>query len=175
MQFLQHVPDTRITGVVWPSPISGVIPLGFAPRSISMPLSNRIALEQMESRILFAKAPLFKVVNFVSNNTAAVPATTQDANLVNGWGLAAGPGTEQWVANNGSGKVTLYDGSGNVSSLVITVPAAGGASGPSFPTGEVYNGTSSFEVSSGKPAQFLFASEDGAISGWSPSQSDITK
>ena len=127
----------------------------------------------MEQRLLFAKAPMFKVASLVSNDTTTVPATTQDTNLVNGWGIADGPGTDQWVANNGSGTSTLYDGSGNIDPLVVTIPGSGG--GQSLPTGEVYNGTSSFEVTTGDPAQFLFASEDGTISAWSPSQADQTK
>jgi len=138
-----------------------------------MRFSNSMNLDAMEQRLLFAKAPVFAVSNLVSDLAAVLPATHVDAHLVNGWGIAAGPGTEQWVANNGSGKVTLYDGAGTVDSLVITVPGPGGT-GQSLPTGQVYNGTSDFEVSSGKPAQFIFASEDGTISAWSPSQADIT-
>ncbi len=42
---------------------------------------------------------------------------------------------------------------------------AGGA-----PTGAVFNGSSDFALApNGKPARFLFASEDGTISGWNPS------
>jgi uncharacterized protein (TIGR03118 family) len=44
-----------------------------------------------------------------------------------------------------------------------------GATGTSAPTGQVFNGTIAFKVTAnGKtaPAQFLFATEDGTISGW---------
>jgi uncharacterized protein (TIGR03118 family) len=140
----------------------------------SISQSKAACFEGLETRILFAKAPLFKVVNFVSNDTSHVDAVTADPNLVNGWGLSNGPGTEQWVTNNGTGKVTLYDGNGVVDPLVVAVPGAGGA-GQSLPTGQVYNGTSAFEVSPGKPAQFIFATEDGTISAWAPNQADLTK
>jgi uncharacterized protein (TIGR03118 family) len=51
---------------------------------------------------------------------------------------------------------------------VVTIPPAFG-SGTSAPTGQVFNGVSGgFKLSNGAPAVFLFASEDGAISGWNP-------
>ena len=87
----------------------------------------------------------------------------RDKNLVNGWGIAAGPSTPWWVADNGTNKSTLYDGAGNKISLVVNV---GGG-----PTGTIYNGTSDFVVSHGSdsaPSVFLFASEDGKIRGWNP-------
>src|SRR5262249_8028409 len=43
--------------------------------------------------------------------------------------------------------------------------------GGSLPTGQVFNGTADFKVSSGgasAPARFIFASQTGEISGWSP-------
>ena len=52
----------------------------------------------------------FTVTPLVSNN--GVPGTTPDDNLVNAWGLAAGPATPWWVADNGTGVSTLYTGAG---------------------------------------------------------------
>ena len=37
---------------------------------------------------------------------------------------------------------------------------------PSSPTGQVFNSTTAFVLPGGKPALFLFATEDGTISGW---------
>jgi len=91
-------------------------------------------------------------------------AAARDSSLVNGWGIAAGPSTPWWVADNGTDRSTLYDGSGSAIPLVVTV---GGG-----PTGTIYNGTSDFVVSHNAdsgPALFLFASEDGRIRGWNPS------
>ena len=90
-------------------------------------------------------------------------AAQTDSNLVNGWGIVAGPSTPWWVADNGTDKSTLYDGSGN--SIPLVVDVGGG------PTGTVFNGSSDFVVSSNGdsgPALFLFASEDGKIRGWNP-------
>lgn len=104
-------------------------------------------------------------------------ASWADPNLVNAWGIAFNPTGPVWLSDNGSGKSTLYDGTGKAIPLVVSVPAAP-ASGnvPGTPTGIVYNGAATaFMVSersgtmnlSGS-AKFLFASEDGVISGWSP-------
>ncbi len=103
----------------------------------------------------------YEVYPLVSDQQGMAPAV--DADLVNGWGLAAGPTTFWWVADNGTDKSTLYDGDGQRQSLVVDVPAA--------PTGIVYNGGAAFIVSSGGAsgaARFLFATEEGKILGWNP-------
>jgi uncharacterized protein (TIGR03118 family) len=93
-----------------------------------------------------------------------------DANLVNAWGIARLPTSPWWVADNGTGVSTLYDGDGAPRSLVVSVTGAGG--GAAAPTGLVANAdATAFLVSSGGasgPARFIFASEDGTISGWNP-------
>jgi uncharacterized protein (TIGR03118 family) len=53
---------------------------------------------------------------------------------------------------------------------VVTIPAPGGGPGGAA-TGNVFNPTGGFAVSQGGvsgPGQFLFATEDGTISGWNP-------
>lgn len=102
----------------------------------------------------------FTVHRLVSHG---VPSQSDDPNLVNGWGLSAGPSTPWWVAANGTNKSTLYDGDGNTIPLVVRV---GGG-----PTGTVYNGSSDFVVrhnGTHGPSVFLFASEDGRLRGWNP-------
>ncbi|MDX9971772.1 MAG: TIGR03118 family protein [FCB group bacterium] len=99
-------------------------------------------------------------------------ASSTDADLVNGWGVAFSPTSFAWVANNGTHTSTVYDGLGAVQSLRVNIPAAT-LSGPSRPTGIVANTTASFVIADGiystpAPALFLFASEDGGISGWNP-------
>lgn len=96
-----------------------------------------------------------------------ISADHTDPNLVNAWGIAFNPTGPVWIADNGTGVSTLYDGQGNIVPLVVQIPAAGGgAGGP--PTGVVFNPTAGFEASKGNPARFIFAGEDGVISGWSP-------
>ena len=80
------------------------------------------------------------------------------------------------MSDNGTGESTLYNSLGQKQSLVVTIPPASGT-GLGTPTGVIGNTTaSSFVVSiiqggvtkSGK-ALFLFATQDGTISGWAPS------
>lgn len=106
--------------------------------------------------------------NLVSN-TPALHAEQLDANVVNAWGLVVNPYHLTWVANNGTGVATIFDGNGKPANLVVTIPGPNGAAGT--PTGAVYYGGAGFVITKGKasgPSMFLFAAEDGGISGWSP-------
>lgn len=115
-------------------------------------------------------------VNLVSDIAGVARFT--DANLVNPWGLAFGPASPFWVADNGSGVSTLYNGRGQAfpiaAPLVVTIPSPTDSTGGGTPTGLVFNGTGEFVVSangtSGSPS-FLFATEDGTLLGWSPTVS----
>jgi uncharacterized protein (TIGR03118 family) len=101
----------------------------------------------------------YTVHDLISDN--GVGGSRVDANLVNGWGITAGPTTPWWVANNGTDTSTLYRGDGSIVPLVVSVPGG--------PTGTVFNGTTGFVVSAGSAsgaARFLFANEDGEIRGW---------
>jgi uncharacterized protein (TIGR03118 family) len=54
---------------------------------------------------------------------------------------------------------------------VVTIPLPGGGPGGAA-TGNVFNSTSDFVITEGSasgPSQFIFATEDGTISGWNPS------
>ena len=99
-----------------------------------------------------------------ANLTSDLPgvATNLDPNLVNPWGIVAGPKTPFWINNNGTGTSALYNGSGASLPLVVSIPAPSG--GPGAPTGIVFNSTGGF---AGSP--FLFDTEDGTIASWSPS------
>src|SRR6202140_1298146 len=88
-----------------------------------------------------------------------------DPDMVNAWGLVYGPGGPFWLADQGTGLSTLYDGTGVKQSLVVPIPPASGT-GKGSPTGIVYNGSSEFQIDHWTSA-FLFATLDGTISGWS--------
>ena len=88
-----------------------------------------------------------------------------DSNVVNAWGLDAGPTTPWWFSDNGKGKTTLYNVSTGSIVTTFTVPGAGGAQGN--PTGLVFNGGPGFVINNGagtSAARFIFSSEDGTIS-----------
>jgi uncharacterized protein (TIGR03118 family) len=113
-----------------------------------------------------ANATRFIVTNLVSDGST--PAAHVDPDLVNPWGVSMAPKGPFWVSDNGTGLVTLYNGQGVKLPLVVTVHPS-----PAAPTGQVFNGVSTdFMVTeNGKSgsALFMFATEDGRISGWSPS------
>jgi uncharacterized protein (TIGR03118 family) len=106
-----------------------------------------------------------------TNLVSDLPGMAQltDPDLVNPWGMSAGPMTPIWVSDNGTGKATLYRGfvNGNpIQKVPLTVSIPGGA-----PTGQVFNPTSGFVVHSGTasgPAAFIFDSEAGLVTGWNP-------
>jgi uncharacterized protein (TIGR03118 family) len=96
-------------------------------------------------------------------------AAITDPNLVNPWGLVAGPTTPIWSNDNGTGLSTLYNGGVNGSAPAIVPLVVRVASGAG--TGIVFNATDGFTVSAGgvtAPARFIFATEAGTISGWAP-------
>jgi uncharacterized protein (TIGR03118 family) len=111
----------------------------------------------------------------------SVPADFTDANLVNAWGVVFNPQAVVWIADNHTGKSTLYDGTGKPVPLVVTIPPAPGETQGS-PTGIVFSGGTDFVVK-GKtktgqdgsgPARFIFASEGGQITGWVPTVNTAT-
>ena len=100
----------------------------------------------------------------------SVPADFTDPHLKNPWGVAFNPFGFNWVANNHTGSSTLYDGKGQANSLVVSIPGVNGEEAGE-PTGIVFSGGTDFVVTDGAkrgPARFIFAGEDGTITGWSP-------
>ena len=95
----------------------------------SRPRPRRVAMALGAGMLAIAAAPggqaavgPYKAVNLVSDG--GVPALHTDHNLVNAWGVAFGHGPI-WIAANGTGKATVYDGRGRALPLVVTIP--GGA------------------------------------------------
>ena len=94
-----------------------------------------------------------------------------DSNLVNPWGMTASSNGTIWVSDNGTGVSTLYHQDGTALSLVVTIPTSARNKDGGNPTGVVFNSTPFFKVTkngNSQPAKFIFASEDGSISGWNP-------
>jgi uncharacterized protein (TIGR03118 family) len=106
--------------------------------------------------------PSYQMTLLVADQASAGAVTT-DTHLVNPWGLAYGPSTGFWVANQGTATTTVYDGAGKPPAppLVVSTPAIVGAA-LGGPTGVAFNGTTGFLGDS-----FILASLDGSISGWS--------
>jgi uncharacterized protein (TIGR03118 family) len=111
----------------------------------------------------------FRQTNLVSDQSGA--AQLIDPNLKNAWGLALGPTTPLWVADNGTSVSTLYSitpggASATQVPLTVTLPPM-----DSSPTGQVFNPTSGFVVKTkagSGPGLFIFSSEGGQIIAWNP-------
>jgi uncharacterized protein (TIGR03118 family) len=142
------------------------VPAGAAADTTTSPFGHHRAGEE------------FTQTNLVSD----IPGQAQllDASLKNPWGIAMGPATPIWFADNNAGVATLYSvppGGGSVSKVKLTVNVPGGRAddGPS-PTGQVFNGTSGFVLTTptgSGPARFIFVSESGQLTAWAPGVSGL--
>jgi uncharacterized protein (TIGR03118 family) len=90
-----------------------------------------------------------------------------DPNLINPWGIAFGPTTPFWIADNHTGASSIYDGNGVQARTPVAILGA--------PSGIVFNATTDFAVAPGQPAKYLFATEDGTIAGWNSGATAVTK
>jgi uncharacterized protein (TIGR03118 family) len=109
----------------------------------------------------------YQVTYLVSDTAAYGSGVHNDPELKNGWGIAVGPTGYFWVSSTEEGVSTVYDASGNNVTGIgpVTIPSRDSLSGGS-PTGQVYNSTAVF-----KGSKFIFAGEDGIISGWTSGDS----
>jgi uncharacterized protein (TIGR03118 family) len=118
----------------------------------------------------FANAQHYTQINLVANTSGVAPVT--DPNLVNPWGLSRSSGSPWWVSDNGTGLATLYNGAGTIIPLVVTIPKANPHSSTfptGTPTGTIANSSpTDFLLAPDAPADFLFSTIDGTISGWNP-------
>ena len=115
------------------------------------------------------RAQHYNQTNLVSDVPGLAPVT--DPNLVNPWGLAASSTSPWWVADNGKGVSTLYNGAGVKQALTVTIPPPVGGTPPSTPTGVVFNANSG----SFGGARFIFVTEDGTIAAWSGGTTAVLK
>jgi len=121
------------------------------------------ALASLALRADNDRAEHYRQVNLVSDVAGA--AQLQDPDLVNSWGISFSATSPFWVSDNGTGKATLYSVTNDTLGdmvvtklgLVVNIPGEGN------PTGQLFNGTGQFHGD-----LFIFASEDGVISGWRP-------
>ncbi len=115
--------------------------------------------------------------NLVTGNKSYATAPVFDPKLINPWGLADGPGTPLWVANQGTSTSTLYS-INNLqadSPFFVSIPKA--PAKMQGPTGIVYNpaqAIGAFPISAPDgtvPAFYIYDNLNGTISGWSKNSS----
>jgi uncharacterized protein (TIGR03118 family) len=125
----------------------------------------QLCLEPLEERFLLTTVG-YSLVNMASDLPGLAEVTVP--NLVNPWGISFSPTGPFWFADNQSGVANLLNGSGQVVPLTVTVPSPNASN--SSPSGSVFNDGPGFAISANgitRPSLFLFAAEDGTISGWS--------
>jgi len=147
------------------------LPTNRRPRAVlaivCLALTATLAAKQPPSR-------RFQQTDLVSDVPGLAAAT--DPHLVNPWGMVASATSPWWVADNGTGQSTLYNGTGAILPLVVTLPPIPGTTDPSAPTGIVFNGVAAdFPVAPGQPARFIFAGEEGTISAWNSGATAVLK
>ena len=106
----------------------------------------------------------FQQVNLVSNNGADGPTLT-DPSLQNAWGIAWSPTGIAWVNSEASHLSHLYTGEGTIVRAAVNIPSPKDTIGGA-PTGIVFAGGAGFMLANGQAAAFLFAGDDGVLSGW---------
>ena len=106
----------------------------------------------------------FQQVNLVSDNGANGPVLT-DPTLQNAWGIAWSPTGIAWVNSEASHLSHLYTGEGAIVRAAVNIPSPTDTIGGA-PTGIVFAGGAGFMLANSQPAAFLFAGDDGVISGW---------
>jgi len=108
----------------------------------------------------------YEQVNLVSD-TMGFGAAIIDPNLVNAWGITEAPSGPIWISANGTGVSPIYNKSGVTLRPPVTIPSAMSDAGGGTPSGIVFNGTKGFVIPGTTTiSRFIFASEDGIISGW---------
>jgi uncharacterized protein (TIGR03118 family) len=119
-------------------------------------------------------AAVYDRMDLISDRRGDAP--NLDINLVNPWGIAFGDETAFWIANNETSTATVCNADGQpVLEQTVAVDSS--------PTGVVYNPTEEaggFMITDGidsVPAEFIFATLEGTLVGWSaelsPTQSVV--
>ncbi|WP_287127785.1 TIGR03118 family protein [Candidatus Cyanaurora vandensis] len=113
--------------------------------------------------------------NLVANNPVFQPQLL-DPLVRNAWGISirpAGLGGHFWIANTETGTSSTYVGDTETTPLYqddLKFVTVVGSQLPSTPTGQTFSGSATDFMVTGEgitgPSRFLWATEDGTISGW---------
>ena len=143
-------------------------------RTFLLPAAMAAAVAVNAATAVAAPPTRYQPSNLASDDlTPPIPANFHDPNLVNPWGIVFNPTGPVWISDNGTGRSTLYDGTGKPQSLVVQIPSGNNVyDPPGNPTGIVFNGSNTeflLPVGAPKgPARFIFVTEDGILAAWAP-------
>ncbi len=144
-----------------------------------------LGIAALLSANLAAQTNQYQQVNLVATSAAYNPQIIDPA-ITNAWGIAirpAGLGGHFWVTANGNGSSNQFVGDVGGRPLATDALAYMQVAGPGnqpvtgTPTGAVFNNSGQFKVTQNPtlganlnaitaPAKFLFATDNGVISGW---------
>jgi len=146
---------------------------------LANPGGRRAGLAFILAALMGASIPSARAQNaYIQHNLVSdLPgrADLLDTNLTNPWGIAFSATSPFWIADNHSGLSTLYNSTGMVQTLVVTIPPPAGQPGPAAPTGIIANSVPGFWATGTNAAHFIFATEDGTISAWSSGTNAVLK
>lgn len=118
----------------------------------------------------------YRQVNLVADQPGV--AGVRNPTVVNPWGIAFEGANPFWLANNGSGVLTLQALNGqpfpsfaNPKTISLPLPPGSPKEAVAAPTAIVFNDTPDFRISRGDrtaASRFIFVTEDGTISAWTP-------
>jgi len=89
---------------------------------VALPLAGRIAGKKSGNVVVLETDLVSNVPGLIDGNGIVHNAFATDANLVNPWGITAGPTSPFWIADNNAGVSTLYNVPAAGSPLVSIVP-----------------------------------------------------
>ncbi|MEO8307514.1 MAG: TIGR03118 family protein [Pseudomonadota bacterium] len=160
-----------LTGIISGTPTAVVTQANYTVTAMNAYGSTTFSLS---AKVDAPPPSAYSLSKLVSDGSVAAAAT--DPHLKNPWGIAALAGGPNWVANNHDQTSTIYDGTGLVQALVVSIPA--GANGVGAVTGMIASSsTTDFTVTNGTvtaPARFIFVTESGTIAGWAPTVNATT-
>lgn len=143
-------------------------------RSLKAVVTTVVSVGALCASAGLAEAGAYDQTNLVSNIAGLAGFT--DPALINPWGMSFSSSSPIWISNQGTSTATLYSVTSgfDVTKIIALNPPTGNigipttSSGPQGPTGQVFNGTSSFGG-----AAFIFANLNGTISAWSGGTSAV--
>jgi uncharacterized protein (TIGR03118 family) len=151
-------------------------------KSLVVVLTASIAFPALSSAQHYVQKNLVSDIAQPANSDGS--AVIVDSNLKNPWGLTRSSTSPWWISDNGTGVSSVYTGAGTPASffpdpagspfddfVFVPPPKSATPGTTATPTGIVYNGSpTDFLLNKGtpmgKPAVFIFVTEDGTISGW---------
>ena len=149
--------------------------MSFKTRCIAAALTAATLMVAIPTSGAHAEDPLtpfvYKRTGLVTDTAGvAGAAVTIDPTLINPWGLAFQPGGAFWVADQGTGVATLYNGDGSKVNATFTIPNPTGNTVSTGPTGMIWNPTGKSFVVPGTQltSLFVFATREGTIAAWAP-------